>query len=692
MNSFVTSRGYRAWLPAERWTDRRRIEAWLPLLSSITAGITLHADGPGATSLRELTDGIAALTGLAPSLTLKAGAPLILLGSAEAAQQAEEEWKTLSLPEEGFLIRFGRSEAEPWAALKGGSDTGLLYAVFAFLRLLGTTPGGPPGDLRLEESPRSRLRMIDQWDNMDGSVERGYSGDSIFYRDNRVLLESPRTADYARLLASVGINAICINNVNVHHEETKLVTPALLPDVARLAKRFGRFGIRLFLSVNYAAPIELSQLDTADPLDERVQAWWKRTAEDLYTAIPDFGGFVVKADSENRPGPFTYGRDHADGANLLADALAPHGGLVLWRCFVYDCHQDWRDRSTDRARAAYDHFRPLDGRFRSNVVLQIKNGPMDFQTREPVSPLFGAMPLTNQMMEFQIAQEYTGQQRDVCFLVPQWKQTLDFDTQLNGPGSTVQKIAAGKVYPWAHSGVAAVSNIGSDGNWTGHHLAQANLFGFGRLAWNPQLTADAIAAEWSVLTFGTEGKAAAFVEELLLESWPVYESYTAPLGVGWMVQPHYHYAVDVDGYEYSKWGTYHFADRSGIGVDRTQATGTGYTGQYAPVNRDRYESLEDCPDELLLFFHHVPYTHLLKSGKTVIQHIYDSRFEGAARVEDWIRRWRELEHEVDPERFASMLERFEQQLENARQWRDVVNTYFYRKSGIPDERGRTVYA
>ncbi|WP_373446965.1 alpha-glucuronidase [Saccharibacillus sp. O23] len=694
------SRGYRAWLPAERWTDKSRIEAWSPLLGRIAAGMELRPDetgGPGASALRELVGGIGTLTGLTPETSLQAGPPVVLLGSLAAARRALNEQAALPSAEEAYAVRVGRdgsddSSGEGWyAVLRGGSECGLLQAVFAFLRLLGTATGGP-SELEIVESPRNRLRMIDQWDNMDGSVERGYSGDSIFYRNNRILLESPRIADYARLLGSVGINAICINNVNVHREETKLITASLLPDVSRLTKIFADYGIKLFLSANYAAPIELGELETADPLDEDVRRWWSRKAEEIYAAVPDFGGFVVKADSENRPGPFTYGRDHADGANMLADALAPFGGLVLWRCFVYDCHQDWRDRSTDRARAAYDHFKPLDGRFRENVVLQIKNGPMDFQVREPVSPLLGAMPNTNQMMEFQIAQEYTGQQRDVCFLVPQWKTYLDFDTCLNGPGTTVKRIAAGEVHPFAHSGLAAVSNIGDDDNWTGHHLAQANLFGFGRLAWNPELSAESIAEEWSALTFGAGTKAAAFVEELLMASWPTYESYTAPLSVGWMVQPHYHYAVDVDGYEYSKWGTYHFADRDGVGVDRTIGTGTGYVGQYAPENQALYGSLDSCPDELLLFFHHVPYTHRLKSGKTVIQYIYDSRFEGASKVEAWLERWQELESGVDPERFSHVLRRLEMQAENARQWRDVVNTYFYRKSGIPDEQGRQIYA
>lgn len=352
-----------------------------------------------------------------------------------------------------------------------------------------------------------------------------------------------------------------------------------------------------------------------------------------------FRGFVVKADSENRPGPFTYGRNHADGANMLAEALEPYGGIVIWRCFVYNCKQDWRDRKTDRARAAYDHFRPLDGQFHDNVILQIKNGPMDFQVREPVSPLFGALERTNQVIEFQIAQEYTGQQRHVCYLVPQWKEIMEFDTQAKGGPAPVKRIVDGSLWGNRLSGIAAVSNVGNDRNWTGHLLSQANLYGFGRLAWNPELSAEEIAAEWIALTFGTDTVVAGVISRILLDSWEIYESYTSPLGVGWMINPEHHYGPNVDGYEYSMWGTYHYADHQGIGVDRTVATGTGYCAQYMGSNAVRYDSLEDCPDELLLFFHHVPYTHVLHSGKTVIQHIYDTHFEGAERAEGLLDAW-----------------------------------------------------
>src|SRR5690606_16521560 len=531
-----------------------------------------------------------------------------------------------------------------------------------------------------------KIRMINQWDNRNGSIERGEAGKSIFYVNNKITTNMERIKDYARLLSSVGVNAISINNVNVWKVETNLITNVLLPDVANIADILRAYGIKTFLSINFASPIEIGDLTTADPLDNDVKQWWKQKVEEIYRYIPDFGGFVVKADSEHRPGPFSYNRNHADGANLLGGALQPFNGIVIWRCFVYNCMQDWRDRSTDRARAAYDHFKPLDGHFLDNVILQIKNGPMDFQVREPVSPLFGALESTNQVLEFQITQEYLGQQRDLCYLVPMWKEVLEFDTYSKGAGSTVKTIVDGSLFGSKISGIAAVSNIGNDVNWTGHTLAQANLFGYGRLIWNPDLAAEEISREWIQLTFGNDETVIEQINHMLLDSWGIYENYTTPLGIGWMVNPNHHYGPNVDGYEYSRWGTYHFADRDGIGVDRTMETGTGYTGQYFSPNKEIFNSLDTCPDELLLFFHHVPYTHTLKSGETVIQHYYNSHFKGVEQVEELIARWILLEDKIDSYRFHNVLERLEMQLKNAKEWRDQVNTYFYRKSGIPDAK------
>ncbi|MBT2657132.1 alpha-glucuronidase [Bacillus sp. ISL-18] len=591
--------------------------------------------------------------------------------------------------EDGYMIKSVVTDTSSTIFLLGKRDVGVLYAAFHLLRLMQNRE--KINKLNIVESPKNQLRMINQWDNMDGSIERGYAGKSIFYKDDVFSEELNRIQDYARLLSSVGINGISINNVNVHQVETNLITSSLLPKVAEVASIFRAYGIKTFLSINYASTISLGDLDTADPLEPEVKRWWKNKAEEIYRFIPDFGGFLVKADSEHRPGPFTYNRNHADGANMLAEALEPFGGLVIWRCFVYNCLQDWRDRSTDRARAAYDHFKPLDGKFHENVILQIKNGPMDFQVREAVSPLFGAMPQTNQMMEFQVTQEYTGQQRHLCYLVPQWKEILDFKTFANGDESPVKHIVDGSVYPYRYSGIAAVSNIGNDYNWTGHPLAQANLYGYGRLTWNPDLEAETITKEWIGQTFGQDQLVNEKISQMLLKSWEIYEQYTSPLGVGWMVNPHHHYGPNVDGYEYSVWGTYHFADCRGIGVDRTVKTGTGYTAQYFKENADMYESLEACPDELLLFFHHVPYTHRLKSGITVIQHIYNTHFEGVQEAEQLKERWTTLEGKIDSERYEDILNRLEEQVSHSKEWRDIINTYFYRKSGIADQQNRKIY-
>jgi alpha-glucuronidase len=678
------STAYKAWLNYSQVPDEQLREKYRRILGQISFAGT--PSGILATAVEELREGILAMLDMTPSLVTEPETGGYLRIGVQTEMEGSEEW---NLGKEGYTIQYIEQQEQTFINLTGGSEIGVLYAVFHLLRFIGQ--GNPMEELAVKESPTNELRMINHWDNADGSIERGYAGRSIFYRNGKIGEDTQRIKDYARLLASVGLNAISVNNVNVHELETKFITEELLPSVAGIADIFRSYGVTLFLSVNFAAPLQLGELKTADPLDAAVQGWWKQAVDKVYSYIPDFGGFIVKADSEHRPGPFAYGRDHADGANMLADALAAHGGLAIWRCFVYDCMQDWRDRKTDRARAAFDHFTPLDGRFRDNVLLQIKNGPMDFQVREPVSPLLGAMKQTNQVMEFQITQEYTGQQRHLCYLVPQWKQALDFDTHVNGAGSEVKKIANGSLFGMRHSGVAAVSNIGDDDNWTGHILAQANLFGYGRLAWNPAITADEITRDWVSSTFGCDQIVSAAISGMLMQSWSIYESYTAPLGVGWMVAPNHHYGPDVDGYEYSRWGTYHFADRDGIGVDRTQATGTGYTAQYAEPNSSLYEKVDTCPDELLLFFHHVPYTHKLHSGKTVIQHIYDTHFSGADDAEWLEREWAGLEGRIDAGRFADVASRLAEQSQHAKKWRDIINTYFYRKSGIADEGGRTIY-
>lgn len=589
----------------------------------------------------------------------------------------------LGLGAEGFA--FARAGGTTTVTASG--QHGVLYGLFHVVRVGEDAFRGTRA--REVHRPAAALRMLDHWDNVAvhpvmGQVERGYAGGSLFWRDGRARGDFAQVRAYGRLLAACGVNAVSVNNVNVHEAEARLLTDRI-GEVADLAGALRPYGIRTHLSVTFAAPVVLGGLSTADPLDEAVRGWWAEAVHGVYEAIPDFGGFVVKADSEGQPGPFTYGRSHADGANMLATALAPFGGTVHWRAFVYDHRQDWRDRSTDRARAAYDHFAPLDGEFADNAVLQVKHGPMDFQVREPVSPVLGALPRTRFAVEVQATQEYTGQQRHVCWLGPMWSEVLRFRPD-GEQGATVGELAQG--------GLVAVSNVGDDPFWTGHPLAQANLYTFGKLAWRPDADPHHILDEWIALTLpsaSTSERLAAGLRAVLHGSWRTYEKYTAPLGVGFMVQPGHHYGPGVDGYEYSPWGTYHFADRDGIGVDRSAATGTGYAAQYAKPWAELYESVASCPDELLLFFHHVPYGHVLRSGKTVVQHIYDTRFEGVEEAEEARRVWAGLADLVEPARHARVAERFEEQVRCAREWRDQVNSYFLRKSGIPDERGRTIH-
>lgn len=643
------------------------------------------------TALNELLSGLTRLTGSSPKVVDDPESSCIILSILAFDKEIDSALATneiAKLQPEGFLIKAVEDNKGSKIYITAKTDKGLLYGVFRFLLYLDQQK--EIGKLHLLENPKNPIRMINQWDNLDGSIERGYAGRSIFYQNNILTTDMARVKYYARMLASVGINAIAINNVNAHKEETRLIADKIHM-VKEINDIFRDYGIRVFLSINYASPIDIGGLSSADPLDDEVAKWWVDRVAYIYKNIPDFGGFLVKADSENRPGPFTYNRNHAEGANMLAAALKPYGGLLIWRCFVYNCQQDWRDLTIDRAKAAYENYHYLDGSFADNVILQIKNGPMDFQVREPVSPLIGTMERTNQMLELQITQEYTGQQRHLCYLVPQWKEILDFDTRAKGQGYPVKKLVNGSTFPMKHCGITAVSNIGTDYNWTGHYLAQANLYGYGRLTWDPDLATETITEEWIISTFGPKQELIDTISKMLISSWPIYENYTSPLGIGWMVNPDHHYGPSVDGYEYSKWGTYHRADFKAIGVDRTVAKGTGFTRQYRKDNYLMFENIETCPEELILFFHRLPYTYRLKSGKTIIQHIYDTHFEGVDQAIRLKEQWEKLNGMIDEKRFSHVLDRLKQQIDHAKEWRDVINSYFYRKTGICDIHSRKIY-
>ena len=545
-----------------------------------------------------------------------------------------------------------------------GGDTSVLYGAYAYLMAAAAGEKAPEG----VQKPFYRLRILNCWDNADGSVERGYSGRSLWFEGGGFRWEPRRIRQLGRMLASAGINVLCVNNVNVREDAARLLEDKL-PDLAKLADAFRPFGVRLMVSIEFSRPLAHG-VGTADPLDANVQAWWRERADAVWAAIPDLAGFLVKADSEHRPGPFTYGRSHSEGANMLARAIAPHGGALVWRAFVYNCRQDWRDTTTDRPKAAYETYAPLDGQFDDNVILQVKNGPFDFQVREPVSPTLYAMPNTNLAVEVQLAQEYTGQQIDLYAMNPMWREL----TAALPP----EKAAA----------VAAVSNLGRDDNYTGHPFAAANLYGYGRWAWDPWVEPEAVLRRWARLTYRLPRAQEDALVEMLMQSRGVYEKYTANLGLGWLVNPHNHYGPNPSGYEYDLWGTYHKANRDAVGIDRT-ARGTGYLLQYPEELRAQYATPEDCPDNLKLFFHRLRYDYVMADGRTLIQRLYDDHFEGCAGAEAMGETLKTLDL-PEPDR-TEAAERMAGQIKNAREWRDVLNTFFHRLSGAEDAKGRKIY-
>jgi alpha-glucuronidase len=625
------------------------------------------------TARQELIRGLRGMTGRIPRA--ESGVPkesAIVAGTLAAFQQAAPRWMlTPNLKEDGYLIKTISEGGIQYTVVTAVNERGVLYGAFALLRNLAL--GNSLTNLDEQQSPAVPVRWVNQWDNLDGSIERGYGGRSIFWENMHARDDLSRVSEYGRLLASLGINGCSINNVNAN---PRILAPELIPQIARIAEAFRPWGVKVVLSIDFGSPQSVGGLDTFDPLDPKVIAWWNAKVDELYRAVPDLGGFVLKADSEGRVGPSTYGRTHADAANVVARALKPHGGLIFYRGFVYDHHMDWNNPKNDRARAAYDNFKELDGKFDDNAVVQIKNGPIDFQVREPASPLFGALEKTKQAIELQVTQEYMGQARHTVFLVPTWKETLDFDLRVRDRFAPVKTLV---------NGFVGVVNVGLDDNWFGNHLSQANLYGFGRLAWNPDLATSRIDDEWTGLTFGTSPQ----IHDIERSSWRTYENYTGPLGLQTLTDiTGNHYGVNVEASERNGWGQWHRADDKGVGMDRTVATGTGFIGQYSPAVARMYESVESCPDDLLLFLHHVPYTHVLHSGKTVIQSIYDSHYEGAEAVEGYVREWKALKGSVDDQRYAEVLAQLEYQAGQAEVWRDAVTNWFLRVSGIPDEKGR----
>jgi len=583
----------------------------------------------------------------------------------------------------GFWLKQTARHGQPLMIVAGSNPHGALFGAFDLLRRIAT--GADVSHLDVIEAPAVPIRWVDEWDNLDGSITRGYDGRSIFFEGGKVRDDLSEATAYARLLASVGINGCNVNNVN---DAAPFLEPDMIKGLARIADAMRPWGVRLAISVDIASPEKIGGLKTFDPLDPQVKAWWAAKFNEIYQQIPDLAGVTVKADSEGQPGPASYGRSPADAANVLANALAPHGGVVLYRAFVYNNHLDFNEMKADRARAAYDIFHPLDGQFARNVIVQIKYGPIDFQAEEPVSPLFAGLHKTNEAMELQITQEYLGQQRHLVYHAPLWKEKLDFDLRAENRSTPVKDIIEGKTFDQPLGGMIGVSCVGRD-NWLGAPLAMANLYAFGRLAWNPNLSAEQVAAEWTKQTISTKPEVVATVDKMLMQSWPTYVDYTGFLGTQTLTDiTGSHYGPNIESSERNGWGQWHRDDAKGIGMDRTVATGTGFIGQYPPEVANIYESLKSCPDKFLLFFHHVPWTWKLHSGKTVIQYVYDSHYKGAEEAARLGEEWATLKGKIDPQLFEQERALLEYQAGHAIVWRDAIVQYFLKETGISDALGR----
>ena len=585
----------------------------------------------------------------------------------EISSQLKEDFKKIN--SEGYILKRIRYKGKSVNIITGQTDIGVLYGTFRFLREIQIH--NDIGNLNIVDSPKIVKRILDHWDNLDGTVERGYAGCSIWNWQLLPDLIDQRYIDYARANASIGINGSVLTNVNAN---ALVLTQDYIEKVKAMADAFRPYGIQVYLTARFSAPMEIGNLKTADPLDPEVRKWWKDKADEIYAEIPDFGGFLVKANSEGQPGPNNYGRSHAEGANMLAEAVAPHKGIIMWRAFVYS-----ENDPEDRAKQAYSEFVPLDGKFADNVLLQVKNGAIDFQPREPFHPLFGAMPQTPLMMEFQITQEYLGFSSHLVFLPKLFEETLEADTFAEGKNSTVARIIDGSLYHHKLSGMAGVANIGSDINWTGHPFGQANWYGFGRLAWNPYLNSEEIAREWLKMTFSDNQGFVDKMTEVMLDSREAVVDYMTPLGLHHLMRTSHHYGPGpwVSDLSRPEWNPvyYHKADSIGIGFDRTKS-GSDALSQYALPIQEEYGSLKTIPEEYLLWFHHVPWDYKMKDGNTLWYELALKYQKGVQEVESMSNTWGQMEKYVDEERFKKVQMLLKIQLKESKWWRDACLLYF----------------
>jgi len=676
--------GYELWQQYQLVENQQALNTYRSAISEIV----FH--GNSATieiAKKELAMGLKGLLGKSPAMSTsvsKAGA--LLIGTLQSSDISPVKFdKTIqskieTLGDEGYIIVSEKLRGKQVTIIAANSDVGVLYGVFHFLRLIQTEASLK--NLDIVSVPKLKNRILNHWDNLDRTVERGYAGFSLWDWHKLPDYIDQRYIDYARANASIGINGTVLTNVNAN---ALILTEDYLVKVKALADVFRPYGLKVYLTARFSAPIEVGGLKTADPLSEEVQNWWKEKATEIYSHIPDFGGFLVKANSEGQPGPQNYGRSHADGANMLADAVADHGGIIMWRAFVYE-----DDVPDDRHKQAYSEFKPLDGKFRKNVMVQVKNGAIDFQPREPFHPLFGAMDETPLMMEFQITQEYLGQGTHLAFLAPMYQEVLEADTYAKGEGSTVAETFDGTLFNHELTGIAGVTNIGTDRNWTSHHFGQANWYTFGRLAWDHSLTSEEIATEWIKMTFTTDEAFVTPVKDMMMDSHEAVVNYMTPLGLhhlmGW--SHHYGPAPWIKDRHRADWTSvyYHQADSAGIGFDRT-ATGSNAVAQYFPPVSEKFSNLETCPEKFLLWFHHLPWDYKMESGNTLWDELCYKYDEGVKVVQKMQQTWDGMEKHVDSERFNHVKTFLKIQEKDAITWRDACLLYFQTHSNRPFPEG-----
>ncbi|KAJ2958152.1 hypothetical protein NQZ79_g6235 [Umbelopsis isabellina] len=674
--------GLAAWLRYAPPPNAQQLQKYVPSKIAVLNGTVASPVYSAGNELKQGIESILGRSNVASTTSHLSKKNIIIVGTLDQFTKAYGKIASkIQLEGDAFWLKYDASLNSVY--IIGADQRGALYGAFEYLRLLAL--GSDVSKLNVVRTPAGPIRWVNQWDNMDGDITREYGGDSIFFSNGTISQNLTRAGQFARILSSIGINSCVVNNVNAN---STLLSPSNIQDLARIANVFRPWGVQLSMSIDFAAPQDFGGLSTYDPVDPSVVGWWDSKIKELYTAIPDMGGFLIKADSEGQAGPAQYNRTLAQGANIFADALAPFNGIVMYRAFVYNQLNE-SDLKADRANAAVQFFQPFDGQFRDNVVVQIKNGPIDFQVREPTSPLFGVLQKTNVAMEVEVAQEYLGQQCHLVYLPPLWKETLDFDLQVDNKPSTVKDIISGKRFNRTLGGMAAVTNVGLNSTWLGSHLAMSNLYGYGRLAWDADSSSEEIIQDWTRLTFGHDQKVIQVIQDMSMQSWPAYENYSGNLGIQTLTDILYtHFGPNPQTADGNGWGQWTRTDKYGLGMDRSVSTGTGFAGQYPSKVASMYESIETTPDELALWFHHLSYTHKLHSGKTVIQHFYDAHYEGAQTAAQFVSMWKSLNGKIDAERFEDVLERQVYQAGHSIVWRDSIVNYFYNWSGIPDAHGR----